>query len=75
MEKNDVCSLCHTPSNLQPEFADAAAMAGSANMPLRAVGARVRIEPQLDNAQLGQARFAVPSASSPEAQKTWMPAP
>jgi hypothetical protein len=48
MEKNDVCSLCHTPSNLQPEFADAAAMAGSANMPLRAVGARVHIEPQTD---------------------------
>jgi len=30
MEKNDVCSLCHTPSNLQPEFADAAVMVGSA---------------------------------------------
>ena len=35
MEKNDVCSLCHTPSNLQPEFADAAVMAGSVHMPLR----------------------------------------
>src|SRR5205823_3334460 len=29
----------------------------------------------LNRAELGQARVPVPSTSSPEAQKTWMPAP